>query len=172
MSGDLTNSFKVPKGFCPTRFLAVLSVLAVSCNQPLSIKVSESIPPTFSFHASPFTHYKHLTFFIVIEVAPENEKLPAYSDTAVEDKTVWWIFPNEAAHGDYKNLPTITYGTVPTGWNQRVPARGGPPPLIEGKIYQAGGPQIEVPWAVMRFTIRHGKVVRLPFYEDEFEEKK
>ena len=39
----------------------------------------------------------------------------------------------------------------------------GAPPLEEGKVYQAGGPEISVPEAVMRFTIRNGKPVRLPY---------
>jgi len=168
----LKKAFNIPKGICATLFTVNLSVLAVSCSQPLSIKVGESVPPTFSFHASPFTHYKQLRFFILIEISPENQNLPAYANPKVEDKPVWWIFPNDAAHGDYKNLPSITYGTVPSGWNQKVPIMGKPPQLIEGRVYQAGGPQIEVPWAVMRFTIRNGKVVRLPFYEDEFEKTK
>ena len=146
--------------------LLVASMLA--CGKPLSISMNEDVPPTFSFHADAFTHYKHLTFFIVTEVAPENQKIPAYEKTLVENKTIWWIWPNDSEQGEFENLPAITYGKVPAGWIQKMPEQGGPPPLVEGKVYQAGGPQIEVPDAVMRFTIRNGKAVRVPFYREEF----
>ena len=151
-------------------FTALCSAVAVACQEHLAVKMSEAVPPAFSFQASTFTHYKHLTFFIVIEVAPENQKLAAYEKTPVQNKTIWWIFPDDSQKGDFENLPSITYGKIPAGWNQTVPKNGEPPPtLIEGKVYEAGGPQVEVPWAHMRFTIRNGKAVRLPLYRDEFE---
>lgn len=149
--------------------VTLVSTLNFGCQQDMSIKMKETVPPVFTFQASPFTHYKHLTFFIVIELAPGNEKIPAYESPPAQDKTIWWIFPENAERGDYKNLSEITYGTVPSGWTQKTPVEGKPPALIEGRFYQAGGPQVEIPWGTMRFTIRDGKAVRVPMYREEFE---
>ena len=152
--------------------LALCASLVIACQERLTIEMNDAVPPTFRFRADSLTHYKHLTFFIIIEVPPENQKLPAYEKTPVEDKTVWWIFPNDSEKGDFKNLPAFTYGKIPAGWNQTIPKEGEPPPLVEGHVYEAGGPQIEVPWGFMRFTIRNGKAIRLPLYRDEFENQK
>ena len=152
--------------------MALCAIIAVACQQRMSMKMSDGSPPTFSFQASTFTHYKYLTFFVVSEVATENVKIPAYEKTAVENQIVWWIFPGDSEKGEFKNLPAITYGELPAGWTQKVPEQGKPPLLVEGKVYQAGGPQIEVPDAVIRFTIRGGKAVRLPLYREEFESQK
>lgn len=156
----------------PLILMTLCAAMVVACQQRLSIKMNEAIPPTFSFHAGPLTHYKHLTFFLVQEVAPENQKVPAYEKTSAENKTIWWIWPEDSEKGEFENLPAITYGKVPAGWTQKVPEQGEPPPLVEGKVYQAGGPHVEVPSAVMRFTIRNGKAVRLPLYREEFENQK
>ena len=131
--------------------------------------MSEEVPPAFSFEAGPLTHSKHLSFFIVIELAPGNEKIPAYEQPRAANKTIWWIFPADAKGSEFENLPTITYGKTPPGWTQKTPERGEPPALVEGKFYEAGGPQIEVPWAHMRFTIRNGKAVRVPLSRDEMQ---
>jgi hypothetical protein len=134
--------------------------------------MTESVPPTFSFDGSSFAHYKRADFFVVVEVAPENQKLPAYTYSPVEDKTIWWIWPDDSGDGELERLPAITYGKVPARWHQKVPEHGEPPPLVEGKVYEAGGPQVSVPEAFMRFTIRNGKAVRLPLYQEEFENQK
>ena len=148
---------------------AVLLILISACQEHVTIKMSEAVPPVFTFQASRLTHFKHLSFFIVIELAPGNEKIPAYESPGVENKTIWWIFPEDSERGAYENLPEFTYGTVPPGWQQKTPEQGRPPTLVEGKFYDAGGPQIEVPWGYMRFTIRDGKAVRVSMFREEFE---
>ena len=153
----------------PAGLLVLFSALSLGCQEHMTIKMSEAVPPVFRFQASRFTHFKHLSFFIVIELAPGNEKIPAYETPPAENKTVWWIFPDDSEQGSYENLPQFTYGTLPPGWKQKTPEQGKPPALIEGKFYEAGGPQIEVPWGFMRFTIQNGKAVRVPLYREEFE---
>ena len=153
----------------PAALLILLAALSLGCQEHMTIKMSEAVPPVFTFQASRLTHFKHLSFFVVIELAPGNEKIPAYESSLVKDKTLWWIFPEDSERGVYENLPEFTYGTVPTGWKQKTPEQGPPPTLVEGKFYEAGGPQIELPWGYMRFTIRNGKAVRVPMYREEFE---
>ena len=153
----------------PAVLLMLLAALTLGCQEHMTIKMSEAVPPVFTFQAGTFTHFKHLSFFIVMELAPGNEKIPAYESPPVKNKTLWWIFPEDSLRSVYENLPEFTYGTVPPGWNQKTPEQGRPPTLVEGKFYEAGGPQIEVPWSYMRFTIRNGKAVRVPMYRAEFE---
>ena len=136
-------------------FIILISV-SVACAPP-TIHVSDKLPPTFSFTGSRFAEHKYVDFFVVTEVKPETQQ------RSNEVKALWWIWPNDSQHGTLENLPVITYGQVPSGWHQQIPAQGEPPPLEEGKVYQAGGPEISVPEAVMRFTIRNGKPVRLPY---------
>ena len=52
-----------------------------------------------------------------------------------------WLHLNLIDH----KKPTITYGKVPVGGTQKVPENGEPPPLVELKVYEPGGPQISVP---------------------------
>jgi len=58
----------------PTVLLILFAVLSLGCQEHLTIKMSEAVPPVFTFQASRLTHFKHLSFFIVIELAPGNEK--------------------------------------------------------------------------------------------------
>jgi hypothetical protein len=134
--------------------------------------MNDQVPPTFSFTGSHFAEYKRADFFLVSEVAPEDINVPAYSAPHSESKPVWWIWPNNSADGEFERLPAITYGNLPNGWRQTVPESGAPSPLAEGHVYDAGGPQISVPWAVLRFIIRNGKAIRLPLYQDEFDKQK
>jgi hypothetical protein len=60
------------------------------------------------------------------------------------------------------NLPIVSYGKVPAGWTQKIPTQGEPPPLVEGHVYEAGGPPVDSHLAYMRFTIRNGAFVQLP----------
>jgi len=80
---------------------------------------------------------------------------------------IWQIWPDSYEKGNVENMPIVTYGKVPAGWTQKIPSQGEPPVLIEGVIYQAGGPAIDSHLAYMRFTIRDGKLETLPLDDDE-----
>jgi hypothetical protein len=58
----------------PAVLLILFAALSLGCQEHMTIKMSEAVPPVFTFQASRFTHFKHLSFFIVIELAPGNEK--------------------------------------------------------------------------------------------------
>jgi hypothetical protein len=152
----------------PAVLLILLAALSLGCQEHMTIKMSEAVPPVFTFQAGRLTHFKHLSFFIVIELAPGNEKIPANTPPLAKNKTLWWIFPEDSERGIYENLPEFTYGTVPPGWKQKTTEQGTPPTLEEGKFYEAGGPPIEVPWSYMRFTIRNGKAVRVSTHPEVF----
>lgn len=145
------------------RFLLAIAFLALlaSCHS-LTISMDESVPPNFNFSAGRFAECcRHLTFLGVYEIPPENQNLPWAAPKPKEKIVLWQIWPKD--NNSAEALPVITYGKVPPGFIQKIPESGEPPPsLVEGKIYEVGGPAIEVPDAYMRFTIRNGKAARLP----------
>jgi hypothetical protein len=124
--------------------------------------MTEEVPPRFSFSGGRFDHVSHLPFFIVVEVPAENQSVRWNQPQPKENRAIWWIFPETGADGELKNLPVITYGTLPPRFVQKVPEQGEPPKLEEGKVYEAGGPAVMVPCTYIRFTIRNGKAVRVP----------
>jgi hypothetical protein len=117
--------------------------------------MNDEVPPTFKYRGNQFAECcTNLNFFVVHEVGPERNK----ND---KEKDLWWIWPKEGRNGEYNNLPAFTYGKVPEGWRQTIPAQGEPPPLMEGKTYEAGGNFHSGQDAHLLFTIRDGKAVWL-----------
>jgi hypothetical protein len=72
---------------------------------------------------------------------------------------MWEIRPTD--ENLISKLPAITYGVVPPGFKQIIPAAGAPPPLVEGKIYNAGGPAFEANGGSICFTIKDGRPLEL-----------
>lgn len=113
-------------------------------------------PPTFNLDGN-----GTLNFFWVSEVdAPQ----PIPEDVRLmngKDRMIWEIWPTNVPSTSIYDLPEIVYGKIPNGFTQKVPVEGEPPPLIEGKIYEAGGPSSGANMEIFRFTIRNGKAVEL-----------
>ena len=121
-----------------TLFLALL----VGGCRTLSISMTEANPPVFSFSAGSMAECcEHLAFLAVWEVRPLE------SINAGQGKVIWEIWPQSGTDNSATGLPQITYGKVPPGFVQKIPEVGPPPPLAEGKVYEAAGPRIEVPEA-------------------------
>lgn len=129
----------------------ILPLLICGCEQHVMINVNEKLPATFSFTGS-----GTVPFFVLVDLGDEG----AEASTSQELEILWKITPDNTKAGTVP-LGPITYGVIPTGWTQTVPARGAPPQLISGRTYHAGGPQIEMPDGVVQFRIRDGKIVRL-----------
>jgi len=52
------------------------------------------------------------------------------------DHEIWRVDPDSASSASYPStIGKITYGIVPRGYHQSVPANGAPPPLVAGKYY-------------------------------------
>lgn len=123
------------------------------------------VPPTFTFSRNG-GHVDYLDFFMVEEIAPENARVGRYEQDLKKNVPVWVVWPKGNSEGTLSNLPPITYGKVPDGFTQEIPAGGAAPPaLVEGKVYEAGGPEVSMPNGVIRFTIRNGKAVEVPMPE-------
>jgi hypothetical protein len=129
--------------------LAVLGCNHAACERSTTVAIYESKnPPTFSLSGNGY-----LNFFWVSEVDAQTMKR--------SDRTLWEVWPTHIQSTAIPDLPHITYGRVPAGFTQKVPARGAPAPLLEGKIYEAGGPSSGAAMNVFRFTIKDGKAVEV-----------
>jgi len=135
----------------------VLPFWITGCDFSPTIYLDGGNPPRFHYGGKDY-----LEFFVVEEIAPGNQNVPDVEQDTDKNKTLWWIFPKDSSAGKVRNLPTITYGIVPHNFVQKVPAQGAPPPLVEGKIYEAGGPAVSLRKGRLRFTIRDGKAVQIP----------
>lgn len=135
------------------RILALVVLVAhLACDEPnVIIEVDDHLPPNFTFKGN-----GSLPFFVVFEL-PSEFRSPEDMKSA---KVIWEIRPKDYSHARVPIGP-ITYGSIPEGFDQITPGEGAPKPLEEGKIYQAGGPPIEMPRGYLRFTVREGKVVRV-----------
>jgi len=129
--------------------LALVLVLA-GCKS-LTISVNDTNPPVFTFSAGQFAECcTHLAFLMVYEVNDGHD-----------GRVLWQIWPKAGTDNSADALPKITYGQVPPGFEQRVPANGPPPALEAGQVYEASGPRMEVPDAYVRFRIENGKAIRI-----------
>ena len=132
--------------------VGTLLVLAIAGCKSLSVSINDTNPPVFTFSASQFAECcTHLAFLIVYEV-----------DAGKDGKVIWEIRPRSGTDNSANGLPRITYGQVPPGFDQVIPATGTPPALQSGKVYAASGPRIEVPEAFVKFRIEGGKAIRIP----------
>jgi len=130
---------------------------SAACEIDTSISINENVPPTFSFSGSGY-----MTFFIVKEIAPENQNVSDVEQNSDRNNVIWWIWPNQEVDKPMSKLLPITYGEIPEGWNQREPKNGNPPNLIEGKVYEAGCVAASANGDYIRFIVRNGKAVDVP----------
>ncbi len=137
----------------------LISCLSVSCEKDATVYIDGNVPPTFRMTGS-----GDLVFFSVSEIAKENQTLaPAQRDSR-KDTPIWEIRPDSrsATTRRIDQLPAIVYGVVPEGFAQSRPETGSPPALIDGKVYEAGGPANNANGGFVWFTVRNGKSVKVP----------
>jgi len=136
---------------CKALLIILLAVTAfVSCEPDTAIDVTidDKMPPTFSF-AGPWWAVN----FKVAELPPNTPK-----DTIVKVKTLWQISYTKGLLRA-KQWPKITYGVIADGFVQKIPARGSPPPLVEGKMYVAQALDTSESGGSCFFLIKDGKPV-------------
>jgi hypothetical protein len=157
------RNFRISPRACKKRcqlalILLTLIVLGACEIDNMTVKVSGGNPPTFDPHGS-----GNLGFFWVREASWDELKLTPRQRGMTEDKLiVWEIWPDGAADTKIWNLPDITYGQVPPGFRQTIPNHGNAPPLVEGKLYKAGGPASDASGGTVYFTIRNSQVTEVP----------
>ena len=117
-----------------------------------------SLPPS----SLSVAHVNYLEFFIVKEIAPENQSVSYMAQNIEKNVVLWQIWPKTSESGRIDKLPKITYGGVLAGFSQKIPEHGPPPALVEGKVYDAGGPPVTMSKGFLRFVIKGGKAVQVP----------
>jgi hypothetical protein len=117
--------------------LALIGIFHLACDEPhLVASVDENIPPSFNFAGK-----GSLPFFVILELPSDLQS----REDMKRAKVIWKIRPTDSFHA---RVPSglIRYGTVPEGFVQVIPLNNSAPPqLEENRIYQAGGPPIEMP---------------------------
>ena len=142
-----------------TTLLLLAAFVFSSCyEEDMTVSIDERNPPTFKLSGS-----GNLAFFGVWEVAPENQHRRPSGRDGDKDTILWQIWPNKLSPDEkvIRRLPAITYGSVPAGFVQKIPLNGAPPVLVEGKVYQAGGPASNANGGLVWFTIKSGKVLKV-----------
>jgi hypothetical protein len=124
-----------------------LACVVLSCERPLKVTLDGGNPPTFRFDSS-----GEIIQVGIYEVLP-NGKIPP------EGSQFWVLYPLQPIKAS--KSPPITYGTVPSGYYQTVPASGPPPPLQEGKIYGFGADTRGAAGGDIWFSIRGGHSERV-----------
>ena len=131
-------------------------VICAACEVDMSIKIDGQNPPSFTLSGS-----GGLISFGVTEVPPENQTqtIQRRSDVNIP---LWSILPT-MKDNSIRRLPVITYGKLPPGFTQQFPADGSPPtPLVEGKIYEAGGGAYGANGRLIWLKVQDGKTVEIP----------
>lgn len=142
--------------------LSLMICFAIAaCDSDIHLSINETVPPTFTFERN-HSEVNYLDFFLVQEISPENLTVPYSEQNSEKNHVVWQIWPKGTAEGTLSSLPPITYGKVPSGFTQKMPSEGSPPALVEGKVYEAGGPPIVMSKGIVRFKILNGKAVVVP----------
>jgi hypothetical protein len=137
--------------------LTAIASLSLACEVDTRVSINGRNPPTFRFQGTGY-----LTFFTVKEIVPENQNIPDVEQDQAKNQIIWWIWPSKSLDMPMSETALITYGRVPTGFYQKIPQDGAPPTLIEGKVYEAGGPAASAHGGYVRFVVRDGKTVEIP----------
>lgn len=121
-----------------------------------TISVDGGNPPTFKLKGS-----GRQDFLLVRELSPVEIADP--NNRQVEDsKVLWELRPKGPTQPATDSWPTITYGTVPPDFIQRIPGSGKPKPLEEGKTYEVGGSASSASGGSTWFKIDNGKPKEIP----------
>ncbi len=133
--------------------LSALWCLAAACESDTTVSIVDSQnPPTFRLYGN-----GSLVLFIVVGPYSSLEDI----DSGRGGDVVWEISPGEHAGERVFRLPRIKYGVVPTGFRQKTPAAGTPPPpLEEGKFYSIGTPSAGANFRVLCFRVAGGRVLK------------
>jgi hypothetical protein len=138
-------------------FLLVF-VFTACFEEDMEISIEDRLPPTFKLSGS-----GNLAFFGVWEVSLDNQRRVPSERDGDDDTVLWQIWPNGLSSDArvLRRLPPITYGTLPAGFIQKVPETGAPPSLVEGKIYEAGGPASNGRGGFVWFKIENGRLLKV-----------
>lgn len=131
--------------------LFVMTGLFLGCERDTKLVFKESNPPKFVMTGSG-------TLISIRISGPEKQR-----ESEGEEAYLYWVIESRKDEDrPIERLSPLAYGEVPDGYEQRYPAHGHPPPLIEGERYLV---HIETFGANPFFgymTIQNGKAILEP----------
>ena len=119
-----------------------------ACERDTTISVEGANPPIFRLSGN-----GNLAFFAVSDVS--SNKIEKRSG-----EILWKIIP-QSGKSEIRQLPPITYGQVPAGFNQEIPGVGAPPTLIAERRYEAAAPTSNAHGDWIFFIIREGTATKV-----------
>lgn len=116
--------------------------------------ISDRMPPAFEFKGRLNLEYIHFVGPYSVE---QRKFLTPVGDDPDADGVAWRIYPPNFRDIPVNDCPRITYGQLPTAWEQKIPKTGAPPALVEGAVYYVAANLNEGRRIKMCFLIRDGK---------------
>jgi hypothetical protein len=146
-------------------FLILLAIC--SCERPTQAKLDGGNPPVFSI----WSGTGPLWFFSIHEYRPDKSLKPSR-----RSHEIWRVEAARDSSGQLlgryaSDIGKVTYGIVPVGYTQVVPAAGNPPPLIEGKYYSYSFKAVNGMPADGSFEIRGASAVSVKLNDGCYYEK-
>lgn len=127
---------KIPN-ICRAVVTLALLLILTGCSSH-KMEVGENVPPTFTMSG--------------------NNSANLFQVTDGEN-VIWKIYP-KASQFKLSEFGTIVYGQVPASCEQVIPKGEPPPPLVEGKTYQAVAVISDADALRVSFEIKDGKVIK------------
>lgn len=145
--------------------IGALLLLSISCGTEGGLFVSGTTTPVFEIRRGSSSHARAFPALMVVQVHPDNERLPPPQEDASKNRILWKIAadPKSDDRSIVETIEKIEYGKVPTGFVQEVPQPGtAAPPLQDNTVYEVIGPTSLMRNATARFKIVDSKVRDLP----------
>jgi hypothetical protein len=120
-----------------------------ACEENTRIALDSSNPPKISLSGS-----GHISLLTVEDYSrgEQNE-----SSSPNENTIIWWIAPRNGITTAVRNLEPISYGTIPSGFIQKIPENGSPPALQEGHVYEIWVAVSGAKAGSLKFTMKNGR---------------
>lgn len=141
-------------------FLLTISLFA-GCERSTLVRVEGGTIPVFAFTGS-----GNLSSFSVYVVSPSDLKLGRIVDSLSSDSfftepAQWSVEAPDSLYGSpVEGLSNLTYGVVPPGYKQRIPADGSAPAsMIPGRTYFYECSTTNAPGVRGAFQVLNGKSV-------------
>ena len=128
--------------------LLVMVLVSTGCERDTKIEMDGKLPPTFKLSGN-----GQLWWIEFTDLSPSDVSVYA------PERVVWKIKPT--GQNTPWRLPKITYGIVPSGFTQEIPASGAPASLVEEKPYSVSAPTSNANTGSMIFLIRGGQALRV-----------
>lgn len=145
--------------------IGVLLSLSISCGTEGGLFVSGTNTPVFEIQRGSSSHVGAFPSLMVVQVHPDNERLPQPQEDASKNRILWKIAadPTSDDRSIVETIEKIEYGKVPTGFVQEIPQPGiAVLPLQENTLYEVIGPTSLMRNAAARFKIVDSKVRDVP----------